>query len=86
MANTVHRYKWYLVGVLKPEQYTTGSSCDTIDTPSRRFVIYDHSDSWCDSFASCIEEGKKYWSTTSYPDSLGCHLVVHVEVFCQYAN
>lgn len=86
MCNTIYRYKWYLVGILKPTEYRLNEVCDTIDTSSKRFIVYDHADSWFDNFNLCVEEGNKYWNIVSYPDSLGCNLVIHVETFCTYDN
>lgn len=87
MSNCVHQYKWYLVGILKPIEYKTGEACDNVDSLSRRFIIYDSAIYWYDDLQECINDGANRRNIVSYPDSLGCNLIITVDSRpCQVNN
>lgn len=86
MHTSVYRYKWYLVGISNHVVHRSSECCDTIDALGARFVTYEHADNWYHDLNLCIKEGSQFKDNISYPELLGCHLVIHVELYCTYDN
>ena len=84
MCTYVYRYKWFLVGISKTKNYLASANDDTVYDFSQKFIIYNCSDYWYDDLNKCIEQGVECQNITSYPDMLGCKLIIDVEVVDKY--